>query len=128
MGIDTKAFRNVVGYFATGVTVITTADKAGKPIGLTANSFTSLSLNPPMVLFCVDRTVTSFSSFEKKGQFAVNILADNQIDISNRFATSGDEKWLGFEYDTWDGSSPILPNCIANLECSTNEIFEGGDH
>ena len=87
MGIDPKKFRNTVGCFATGVTVITTTDSLGKPVGLTANSFTSLSLDPPMVLFCLDRKVASFQAFSEGGEFAVNILSEDQKDISNRFAT-----------------------------------------
>ena len=128
MGIDPKKFRNTVGCFATGVTVITTTDSLGKPVGLTANSFTSLSLDPPMVLFCLDRKVASFQAFSEGGEFAVNILSEDQKDISNRFATTGDDKWNDFDFITWEGSSPIIPGSLANLECKAADIFEGGDH
>ncbi len=128
MAIDPREFRNTVGCFATGITVITTVDGDGKPIGLTANSFTSVSLDPPMVLFCLDRGVASFKAFEEGGEFAVNILGADQMEISNRFAKSGDDKWNDFAFETWEGDSPIIPNCLASLECRTAEIFEGGDH
>ena len=128
MAINPKDFRNTVGLFATGITVITTVDENGKAIGLTANSFTSVSLNPPIVLVCIDRAVTSFNAFQTAGEFAVNILGSEQTEISNKFATSGDEKWLGVEFETWAGRAPILQNCLANIECKTREIHESGDH
>ena len=128
MAINPKDFRNTVGLFATGITVITSVDENGKAIGLTANSFTSVSLNPPIVLVCIDRAVTSFSAFQNAGEFAVNVLSSDQTEISNRFATSGDEKWLGVKYETWMGRAPILPNCLANIECKTREIYDSGDH
>ncbi|MBB43735.1 MAG: flavin reductase [Rhodospirillaceae bacterium] len=128
MSINPKDFRNTVGLFATGITVITTVDENGKAIGLTANSFTSVSLNPPIILVCIDRAVTSFSAFQTAGEFAVNILGSEQTELSNKFATSGDEKWLGVEFETWTGRAPILLNCLANIECQTREIHESGDH
>ncbi|MBK17436.1 MAG: flavin reductase [Rhodospirillaceae bacterium] len=128
MTIDPKEFRNTVGCFATGITVITTVDVDGAPIGLTANSFTSVSLDPPMVLFCLDRNVASFDFFAVDKPFAVNILASDQMDVSNRFAKSGPEKWDGFEYDTWGSGVPILQGCLANLECRGDSIIDGGDH
>ncbi|MBD20358.1 MAG: flavin reductase [Rhodospirillaceae bacterium] len=128
MTIDTKEFRNTVGCFATGITVITTVDVDGLPIGLTANSFTSVSLDPPMVLFCLDRKVASFESFAVGKGFAVNILSSNQVDVSNRFAQSGPDKWEGFDYDTWDSGVPIIPDCLANIECRGHSILDAGDH
>ncbi|MBI77538.1 MAG: flavin reductase [Rhodospirillaceae bacterium] len=128
MTIDTKEFRNTVGCFATGITVITTVDVDGLPIGLTANSFTSVSLDPPMVLFCLDRKVASFDSFTIGKGFAVNILSSNQVDVSNRFAQSGPDKWEGFHYETWDSGVPILPGCLANIECCGHSILDAGDH
>ncbi|MBT5050350.1 MAG: flavin reductase family protein [Rhodospirillaceae bacterium] len=128
MSIDPREFRDTVGCFATGITIITTIDGDGGPVGLTANSFTSLSLDPPMVLFCLDRKVASFDAFQTGAHFAVNILADGQTDTSNRFAKSGPEKWTGFEFDCWDTDCPILRGCLANMECSVASIHEGGDH
>ncbi len=128
MTIDQREFRDTVGCFATGITVITTIDTNDNPIGLTANSFSSLSLDPPMVLFCLDRNVTSFNAFKTGSPFAVNILSDGQQDISARFAQSGPEKWNGLEFDSWDSKCPILQGCLANMECTVASIFEGGDH
>ena len=128
MSIDPREFRDTVGCFATGITIITTIAPDGAPIGLTANSFTSLSLDPPMVLFCLDRKVASFDSFETGAHFAVNVLSDGQMDTSNRFAKSGPDKWDGFEFDNWDTGCPILHDCLANMECSVASIHEGGDH
>ena len=128
MTIEPRDFRNTVGCFATGVTIITTIDSEGNPIGLTANSFTSLSLDPPMVLFCLDRNVASFDEFQMGGHFAVNILSTSQQDISNRFAKSGPEKWEGCEFSSWDTGSPIFPGCLASMECDVTSIIDGGDH
>ena len=128
MTIDQREFRNTVGCFATGITVITTLDEDGYPVGLTANSFTSLSLDPPMVLFCIDRNVTSFDAFHTNRHFAVNILSAEQQEVSQRFARSGPEKWSGVEFETWCSGCPILADCIANLECEIDSVYEGGDH
>lgn len=128
MTIDQREFRNTVGCFATGITVITTVDDEGNPVGLTANSFTSLSLDPPMVLFCIDRKVASFDAFHANRHFAVNILAAGQQEVSQRFARSGPEKWSGVEFETWGSGCPILADCVANLECEIDSIYEGGDH
>jgi len=128
MSIEPKDFRDTVGCFATGITIITTIEAGGSPIGLTANSFTSLSLDPPMVLFCLDYNVTSFDAFQAGGHFAVNILSTGQQNLSNRFAKSGPEKWDGVAYDTWGTGSPILPGCLASMECTVSSINEGGDH
>ena len=128
MTIDSDDFRRTLGCFATGITVITTVDEDGAPVGLTANSFTSLSLDPPMVLFCLDRNVQSFEAFHHNRHFAVNILCEDQREVSTRFARSGIEKWSGMEFDTWETGCPILRGCLANLECDIDTIHEGGDH
>ena len=128
MSFDPRGVRDAVGYFATGVTVITTIDREGAPVGLTANSFSSVSLAPPLVLFCLDRTVQSFEAFHTNRHFAVNILGEDQESISRRFAQTGPEKWNGIGFDTWDTGCPILRGCIANLECNVDTVIEGGDH
>src|SRR5215475_11577668 len=98
MAIDARELRNVMGHFATGVTVITTKDVAGKPFGLTANAFTSLSLAPPLVLICVDKGVDCYACFEDSKAFAVNFLSEEQEHLSRRFATQGIEKFEGIPY------------------------------
>lgn len=128
MTIDPREFRNTLGCFATGITVITTIDGEGGPVGLTANSFTALSLDPPLVLFCLDRKSTSFEAFHRNRHFAVNILSASQQEISQRFARSGADKWSGVDFATGDHGCPILDHCLANLECDVDQVFEGGDH
>lgn len=128
MTIDPREFRDTVGCFATGITIITTRQDDGAPVGLTANSFTSLSLDPPMVLFCLDNNVASFDAFQAGGHFAVNILSEKQQDLSSRFAKSGPEKWDGVAFDSGDTGCPILPGSLACMECRVSSINEGGDH
>ena len=128
MSIDFRDFRDTLGCFATGITVITTVDGEGAPVGMTANAFTSLSLEPPLVLFCLDRKGNSFEAFHTNRSFAVNILAAGQEDLSRRFASKGPQKWSGVTFDSWDTGCPILRGCIANLECQVDSVFEGGDH
>jgi flavin reductase (DIM6/NTAB) family NADH-FMN oxidoreductase RutF len=128
MTIDPREFRNTVGCFATGITIITTIDEDGGPVGFTANSFSSVSLDPPLVLFCLDRRVASFDAFHEDRSFAVNILSAEQGDLSQRFATSGPDKWNGVAFDSWDRGCPIFSGCLANFECDIHSIYEGGDH
>jgi len=128
MTINTREFRNAHGCFATGITVITAIDDEGAPVGLTANSFTSLSLDPPLVLFCVDRSIKSFQAFHSNRHFVVNILRDDQEHLSRQFAKSGAAKWSGVEFATWETGCPIIKGCIANFECEVESMFEGGDH
>ena len=128
MSVDPRALRDAFGCFATGITVITTADAEGTLYGVTANSFTSLSLDPPLCLFCLDYKAMSFEAFHDSSHFAVNVLGEDQEEISANFARSQPDKWNGVEYSTWETGSPILPGCLANLECDTHAIHEGGDH
>ena len=128
MTIDQREFRNALGCFASGVTVITTLDENGGPVGLTINSFSSLSLDPPLVLFCLDRKVTSFDAFQNNSHFAVNVLAEDQEDLSRRFAQVGPDKWVGVEFSAWDSGCPIFEECLANIECDVDTIADGGDH
>jgi flavin reductase (DIM6/NTAB) family NADH-FMN oxidoreductase RutF len=129
--MDTLAFRNACGQFATGVTVITTTGPDGELIGVTANSFSSVSLDPPLVLFCLGRDATSFSTFQTVGGFAVNILNEDQQTACMHFARIGDdqgEPFEGVDYEVWETGSPILSNCLANFECTTESIHDAGDH
>ena len=128
MTLDPRELRDAFGCFATGITVITTVDAAGTPYGVTANSFTSLSLDPPLCLFCLDHKAMSFDAFHSSSHFAVNVLGEDQEGVSANFARSQPDKWNGVEYNTWKTGSPILPGCLANLECDTHAIHEGGDH
>lgn len=128
MTIDPREYRNAVGCFATGVTVITTLDPEGDKIGITANSFTSLSLDPPLVLFCVDARINSFEAFESCRHFNVNVLREDQVELSNTFAKSSDDKWDGVEHGYGENGCPVFGGSLAVLECDKHEMHEGGDH
>jgi len=128
MAVDAREIRNVMGHFATGVTVITTKDTAGKPFGLTVNSFTSLSLNPPLVIVCVDKTVDCYSCFDDSKVFAVNVLNEDQEELSRRFATKGLEKFEGIQWRMGENGSPLLDGVIGAIECKVTQSYEGGDH
>lgn len=128
MELDARSLRSAFGCFATGITVVTTVDGEGALYGVTANSFTSLSLDPPLVLFCLDYKSTSFGAFKTGTHFAVNVLREDQEALSVRFAQSNPDKWNGMAYETWKTGCPIFSGCIANLECDIESVFEGGDH
>ena len=125
---DAKEFRRVMGLFATGVTIITTRDRKGNFYGLTANAVTSLSLVPPLVLVCIDRKAETFAHFYDSKTFVVNILAEDQQQVSARFAKSGGDKFTGVPYRLGQLGTPILEGAIGCLECRIVETHEGGDH
>ena len=128
MAINLRELRRVLGHFATGVTVITTKDKGGKPYGLTANAFSSLSLDPPLALICIDKSVQCYAYFEESGLFAVNVLSENQEEIARRFATKGIEKFAGIKWRRGKTGLPLLDGAIAHVECEIVQTYEGGDH
>lgn len=125
---DVRAFRNILGSFPTGVTVITTLAEDKSPVGLTANSFNSLSLDPPLILWSLNRNSPSLVCFEKCPNFAINILAQGQSDLSRRFATPMPEKFTGVDWRAGGDGVPVLGGCAAVLECTTVSMQEGGDH
>lgn len=120
--------REALGCFVTGVTVITTRDGAGEPHGLTANSFSSVSLEPPLVLFSLARTADCFAAFESANTFAVNVLRADQEKLSGRFATKDADKWSGVAWRSGYGGCPLLDMAIAAFECRVAARHEGGDH
>ncbi len=125
---DTIAFRNALGSFATGVTIVTTRDATGQDCGLTANSFNSVSLDPPMVLWSLARSSLSMDAFRNAEYFAVHILAADQEPLSNGFAKRGADKFAGLAPDRGAGDVPLLAGCAARFECRTAYQYEGGDH
>lgn len=126
---DIRDFRKALGCFATGVTVITAEASEGQRVGLTANSFSSLSLDPPLVLWSIDRRAFSLSVFERASHFAVNVLAEDQIDIANRFATKGELDKFGIVKSRAGlGQAPVLLDCSATFECAVHTTVDGGDH
>ncbi|HSV45840.1 MAG TPA: flavin reductase [Ramlibacter sp.] len=126
--IDPRELRQVLGSFVTGVTIITTVDKDGKCWGLTANSFTSVSLDPPLVLWNQSVTAPSYPVFRDAQRFAVNILAEDQVEISRRFASPAADKFAGVGVSGGLGGVPLIDGCAAYIECSREGEFPGGDH
>ncbi|MFC2948045.1 flavin reductase family protein [Virgibacillus sediminis] len=126
--LDARAFRNTVGNFTTGVTIITTKNKEGHPIGFTANSFSSLSLDPQLLLFSIDKKSSTYQDFMNTEGFVVNILASDQIALSKQFATSGIDRFSGVSYYEDASGSPVLPDTLAYLDCKVANLFDGGDH
>jgi flavin reductase len=127
MTFDSKKQRQIMGQFATGVTVVTTDGKAG-PHGLTANAIASLSLDPPLVLVAVEKKAHSLDYLTKNGCFAINILRVDQEEISRRFATPGPKDFAGLNITTAGTTAPILSDCVAFVDCRVVEILPGGDH
>ncbi len=128
MAITNDEFKAALGRFASGVTVVTTKDSSGKLQGLTVSAFSSVSMNPPMVLVCILKTTGSYSSFKESKSFIVNILDESQQQISNRFASSLDDKFAGQNYELNEKGLPVLTDCLVNLECSLKHSYDGGDH
>lgn len=128
MSFDKREFRNALGSFATGVTIVTTMSEDGTPIGLTANSFSSVSLDPPMVLFCLDRKSYSFAHFTKSTHFVVNVLSAEQQAISSHFAKPSEDKWNEVTFDVCGVGCPSFANSLAIFECETCDIHPAGDH
>jgi len=126
--LDPKELRRLMGHFATGVTIITTKGADGTPYGLTANAFTSLSLDPPLCLVCVDRKAESFAHFYDSKVFTVNILTTAQEDLSNRFAKSGGDKFTGVATVHGHHGAPLIAGALAHIECQITDTLEGGDH
>src|SRR5687767_3868649 len=126
--VDPRHLRNALGRFATGVTVITTRTPDGKLEGLTANSFSAVSLDPPLVLWSLRRNASSLSSFQDSGYFAVNVLGVQQCDLSRRFATPAPDKFSGLAVTSGLGACPLLQDTLAGFECSTEHTVVGGDH
>ena len=126
--LDAKDLRRALGHFVTGVTVVTTRCLQGSLQGITANSFSSVSLDPPLVLVSVARTLSSFQHFRSCNAFAVHLLGDDQRDISNRFAARGSDKWAGIDVGEGVDGIPLLPNRLGLFECKLHATHDGGDH
>ncbi|MFN7107046.1 MAG: flavin reductase family protein [Brevundimonas sp.] len=127
-GSDPRTLRDALGCFATGVTVVTTLDEAGQPVGLTANSFSSVSLDPPLILFCLARSSTNVERFRQAEHFAINVLHIGQQPTSGVFARSQADRFQDVAWETWDTGAPILSGALASFECGTEQIVEAGDH
>lgn len=124
---DGRAFRRSLGQFATGVTVIT-ARHGEQLLGMTVNSFAALSLDPPLVLWSIRRESGALQAFQAAGHFVVNVLAANQVELSNRFASSKGDKFSATPWSAGVDGAPLLHGAIAHLECVLYDVVEGGDH
>ena len=122
------AVRNALGEFATGITVVTAHGPDGKALGVTINSFASVSLEPPLVLWSLGRHSSSLAVFEYCSHYAINVLASHQVDFSQRFSQSGRDDLDDIELSIGAGGAPILPGCCAWFECRNEMRYPGGDH
>lgn len=125
--IDAARYRKVLGHFATGVTVITAMD-GDEPTGMAANSFTSVSIEPPLVLFCAAKSSSTWPRIRAAGHFCVNILADDQEEICRLFATKGAERFKGVGWRTGDSGAPVLHDALAWIDCLIDAEHDAGDH
>ncbi|MGI9076349.1 MAG: flavin reductase family protein [Gemmatimonadaceae bacterium] len=128
MPFDPAKFRSVVGRFASGVTVLTTRDQSGVDHGMTVSAFCSLSLEPPLVLVCVERIAEMHGVLESASQFAVNILASGQESISRRFAERIKDRFDGIGFGRGVSGAPLLHGTLAHVECTLKKRLNGGDH
>jgi 3-hydroxy-9,10-secoandrosta-1,3,5(10)-triene-9,17-dione monooxygenase reductase component len=126
-GFDGARFRQVLGHFPTGGTIIAAAP-AGAPVGMAVSSFTSLSLEPPQVLFCAGNNSTSWPKIREHGSFSVNILAEEQEHVSRVFATKAPDKFAEIGWRRARSGNPLIDGCLAFVECRIAQVVESGDH
>ncbi len=123
-----EEFRAALGMFATGVTIVTARTATGQPVGLTANSFNSVSLSPPLVLWSLSKTAASMAVFSTGSHYAINILSNEQQELARRFATTGQDKFAGVDYAIGQAGAPLLDGAVAHFECFNRSRYEEGDH
>lgn len=128
MAINNDEFRAALSRFPSGVTVVTTKDLGGRPHGITVSAFSAVSLEPPLVLICIDKQTASHYAFEETGRFAVNILHEDQVTISAQFASPLLDKFDGINFREGIAGIPVLEDALVNLECRLKHAYEGGDH
>ena len=126
--IDARTFRQALGAFATGVTVVTTLQADGTPRGFTANSFTSVSLDPPLILVCIAKAAASCPVFSAAPRFAISILAEHQKDLSSLFASKAQDKFAAAEWFVGPAGSPVIAEAAAWFDCRRHDLIEAGDH
>ena len=127
-GSDPRTLRDALGCFATGATIVTCLDDRGEPVGLTANSFTSVSLDPPLLLVCVGRTASSAAALTAATHFAVNVLQTGQQPASIRFAARGEDRFGATPWSPGEYGPPVLRDSLGVFECAAHAVHEGGDH
>src|SRR4030088_3289977 len=126
--IDPRDFRNALGTFATGVTIITAVAADGKPYGLTCNSFASVSLNPPLVLWSLGMFSQGLTIFQNASHFTVNVLGASQQAVASQFAKSSGDKFAGVSWTPGLGNAPVLADSVANFQCRAANRYYGGNH
>jgi flavin reductase (DIM6/NTAB) family NADH-FMN oxidoreductase RutF len=127
-GSDSRTLRDALGCFATGVTVVTCLDEEDNPVGLTANSFTSVSLDPPLLLVCVAKRATSAPALVRAGHFAVNVLQTHQQPASIRFSTKDQDRFGATPWSPGEFGPPVLRDSLGVFECAAHAVHDGGDH
>ncbi len=128
MSLDPDAFRAVLGRFATGVTIVTATDAEGRDHGMTVSAFGSVSLEPPLILVCIERTASMHALLLETAYFAVNILSSRQEELARRFAETGAQRFTGVGYTHGERNIPILNDVLAHIECRRVAQHESGDH
>ncbi len=125
--IGSAEFKDVASHFCTGIVVVTAiADE--RPVGMTCQSFVSVSLDPPLVLFCAALSSTTWPSIRAVGEFCVNVLADDQLSVCQSFAASGGNKFQGIAWEVSPAGHPSINGCLAHIECAIEDVREAGDH
>lgn len=127
-GVAPRAFRDALSRFGSGVCVVTAVNSADKKVGLTVSSLTSVSLEPPLILFCVDKGTSEREAYTQGSTFAVNILAEDQLEISELFAGQEPEKVSKVSHRSNGNGCALLDGCLVNLECTREAVYDGGDH
>lgn len=127
MTIDGYEFRRVLSHFPTGVTVVSAVDDDG-PVGMAVGSFSSVSLDPPLVMFCPARTSSTWQRIRGSGSFCVNILGHNQLDLCDLFAGQDPDKYAGVAWTPASSGSPVIGGAIAWIDCEIHAVYDGGDH
>ena len=125
---DSRAFRTACSQFLTGVTIVTTRDALDTPVGVTVNSFSSVSLDPPLVLVCLDKRLVSYQAFCSNGNFAIHVLSTDAAHLSSRFARRGADKFGGLAWRNGRANVPILAEYLALFECTVAQHVDAGDH
>ena len=127
-GVSPQAFLRACAQFTTGIAITTVLDASGAPHGMTVNSFTSVSLEPPLVLICIDHKARILDHFLASDSFAINILRETQQDLSMHFARPGEDRFGAVEWYPGETGTPLIPGALATLECAVFQRLESGDH
>lgn len=129
MPVTKDLFRHALSHFASGVTVVTTSSEGGEKKGITVSAFSSVSLDPPLVLICIDKRASIHEHLKKGRWFAVNVLSQEQESLSRHFASRGEmDRFIGIELVEGASGSPLIAGAVASIECRVVEAYEGGDH